>query len=104
MEVRYLASVDEVEAAELRCSKQGCSGTVRFDLAGDGDIYHSGSACPRCRTHWASELDASEVNALIAALRRFMKRKRGKETVEDFRGATEVLQPVLVLPPPSTRS
>lgn len=104
MDVRYLASVDDIEAVELRCSKPGCAGTLRIDVTSDHGLYGE-HVCPRCRARWTSGAVDSDEFALLAVLCRYLKRERGPRSEPSVHGTVEVVQPavVLVLPPPTRR-
>ena len=102
MFVRYLASVDDIEAVELRCSKTGCAGALRIDITSAHGLYGE-STCPRCHDRWTSNTVESDEFALLAALCRYLKRERGARSAPGIRGSVEVVPPavVLVLPPPT---
>ena len=50
VEVRYLASVDDIQAVEIACQQPECKGLLRLDL-GPGCVNNS-QQCPRCGVCW----------------------------------------------------
>ena len=66
LETRQLATVDEIEAIELKCRKHGCGGILRIDLK-PGSISGDEQR-PRCKRTWWTPSQQGTVLQLLNAL------------------------------------
>ena len=66
METRQLATIDEIEAIELKCRKHGCGGILRIDLK-PGSIS-TDEQCPRCKRTWWTPNQQHTALQLLKAL------------------------------------
>ncbi len=71
VEIRHLATVDEIEAVELHCKNPDCSGVVRLDLL--PGCLDNEQRCPRCKSIWWHSSQTMGENPLYGLLFQFMK-------------------------------
>ena len=66
LETRQLATVDEIQAIELKCRKHDCGGILRIDLK-LGSIS-TDEQCPRCKRTWWTPNQQSTALQLLKSL------------------------------------
>ena len=89
MQVRYVTSVQEIQAVELVCTHtenhidRPCGGVVRLDLMRPGSINKE-QRCPRCNEPWwkSRPPDRSTSFEFLSCLAEHLSRATPKEPVD----------------------
>ena len=92
LETRQIATIDEIQAIELKCPKHGCGGTLQIDLR--PGCIDTEEQCPRCKRTWWTPSKPSTTLELVKTL---SEMRHGQQN--------DPYGPIvrLVLPEPETR-